>query len=196
VHKEKTTRWILLLPVVELLGVIVPIENIHWLVSFVHAETVILCLCGYFGMKRDLWLFVLLYLSWIGITDLFKFDILQEFALIETAAFAVIVWWLYKRPSRIPSDPHSRDTVQVAFYYGDKFPLVAKIASFVGLPVGGIGIIINDKGILMRGKTGKLEIRKRETFKKWIILDTKIKINEQIKREFNKLEGHHNLESV
>lgn len=177
------------MPIVELLGVIVPIESIYWLIFYVQVETVILCLCGYFGMKRDLWLFVLLYLSWICATTLFKIDFLQEFALIEAAAFAVIVWWLYRRPERIPSDPHSKNTAQVAFYYGDKFPLVAKIASFIGLPVSGIGIIIGDKGIMMRGKTGMLEEIDRTNFRKWIILDTNIEINGQIKGEFKNLKG-------
>jgi len=188
-NKEKTTQWILFLPVIELLGVIVPAEDIRWLVSYAHAEIIILCLCGYLGMKKDLWLFVLLYLFWVGITDLFKFDILQELALIEATAFAVIVWWLYKRPARIPSDPQTKHTVQVAFCHGDKFILVAKIASFIGLPVTGVGIIIDGEGILVRGKTGILEKRKREEFRKWIILDTKIKINKQIVSEFDKLEG-------
>jgi len=183
-----SSKYILLLPVVELLAVIVPIESTHWLDTYEQIEVIIICLCGYFGVKKDIWLFIFIYFTWIFITDNLHVTVLQELALIEVGIFSALIYWLHARPERIPSDPQSK-TVQVAFYYGDKFPIIAKLSSFIGLPVNGIAIIIDGDGLLVIGRTGKLHKRSREAFRKWIILDTKVPVTERITSEFNLLEG-------
>jgi len=186
--KGKSSKYVLLLPVVELLGVMLPLERIHWLVTYAQIEGIIICLCGYFGIKKDLWLFLSIYFFWILVTNNLPVIVPQELALIEVGIFSCIIFWLHQRPERIPSDPPSK-TVQIAFYYGEKFPFVAKLFSFIGLPVNGIGIIIDNDGIFVRGRTGKMEKRSRELFRRWIILDTKVPVNKDIIQNFHALEG-------
>jgi len=167
---NKQTPLIILLPLVGILEVILAVEDVNLLDNYVYIEVIILSICGYLGLKRDMWLLLTIFYVWVFITDAFIYFPLQASA-IESVLFGMLVYWVYRRPERIPSDPRS-DTVQLAFYYGDKSPFIAKIMSLLGLPVTGVAVIIGDEAIVPIGKTGKLEKRPRKALRKWIILDT------------------------
>lgn len=164
----KQTKIIFLLPAIELLGVIVPQENIHHLAAYVQLELVVICLCGYFGMKQSMFLLMCVWAIWALTTN---FNVIQEYAQIEAGVFASLVFWIYRRPEWIPSDPPS-DTVQIAFYYGDKSPFVAKLMAMLGLNVTGIAVIVGDEAYVPVGKSGRVEKRTRKALRKWIKLDT------------------------
>jgi len=169
----KQTYLILLLPFIELLGVIIPQENISHFVTYFHLELAVICLCGYFGMKRSMFLLLSIWSIWLLVTN--HWNVVQEYAQIEAGVFAALVYWVYRRPEWIPSDPPS-DTIQIAFYYGDKSPFVAKIMALIGLDVTGIAIIVGNEAYIPVGKSGRIENRTREALRKWIKLDTHISI--------------------
>lgn len=184
----KQTPLILTIPLIGILEVVLCDENVHLLINYVYMEALILCFCGYLGMKRDMWILFGLYFLWFISTNLAGISIYEEYAAIEAVVFGMLVYWIYKRPERIPSDPPS-ETVQIAFYYGTNSPLIARIMSLIGLPVTGIAVIIWDEAIIPIGKTGKLQKRPREALKAWIKLDTKIMPNERDIALFYSLEG-------
>jgi len=165
----KQTKLILLLPAIELLVVIVPEENIHQLVGYVQLELFVICLCMYFGMKRSMALLLSIWAIWMLATN--NWNVMQEYSNLEAGAFAALVYWIFRRPEWIPSDPLSDDTVQIAFYYGDNSPFLAKVFALLGLNVTGIAVIIGDVAMVPVGKKGKVERRERKLLKKWIKLD-------------------------
>lgn len=201
----KQTPLIVLLPIIELLGVIVPQENVHHLAAYLHSELVIICLCGYFGMKRSMFFLLCFWSTWILVTN--NLNVIQEYAQIEAGIFMALVFWVYRRPEWIPSDPPS-ETVQIAFYYGDKSPFIAKVMSLIGLPVTGIALIIGEDAIVpieqktknqlkTKKKSVILEKRTRKSLKKWIKLDTRMAfkntgcVGKPLISEIIKLEGQH-----
>jgi len=168
---NKQTPLIILLPVIGILEVILAFEDDYLLINYVHLEMVIVAGCGYLGIKRGMWLLLALFYGWVFITGSIEITFFAEYAATEAVLFGMLVFWIYRRPERVPSDPPS-DTVQIAFYYGDKSPFIAKIMSLLGLPVTGIAVIIRNEAYVPIGKSGKIEIRPRETLRKWIKLDT------------------------
>lgn len=181
----KQTSFILLLPVIGILEVILAFEDVYLLVNYVYFEMVIICICGYLGMKRDMWLLLAIFYGWVVISSLSGITFFSQYAAVEAVVFGMLVYWVYRRPERIPSDPPS-DTVQLAFYYGNKSPFIARIASLVGLPVTGVAVVLGNEAVIPVGKTGRLEKRSRATLRQWIILDTRIPSNPRIRHEFYK----------
>jgi len=120
-------------------------------------------------MRRHMWLLLCVWSAWNLTTSQVLFT--QEMAQLIAGVFMALVFWILCRPDTIPSDPRS-DTVQIAFYHGNKSPIIARIAALVGMDVSGIAVIIGDEAIVPRGKTGKLERRPRETLRRWIKIDT------------------------
>lgn len=183
----RQTKLILLLPIIGILEVVLFAENTHQLMGYIYMETALICICGYLGVKRDMWILLSLFYLWVFISNLYiSFSL--EAASIEAVILGMLVYWIYQRPERIPSDPPS-ETVQIAFYYGNKSPFIARIMSLIGLPVSGIGIIIWDEAIVPVGKAGKLQKRRREALKSWVKLDTKIMPKERDLTLFHSLEG-------
>lgn len=166
----KQTKLILFLPIIGIVEVLLTWQDVHLFQSFIYLEMVVACFCGYLGTKRDMWLLLAIYYSWIAVSDAI-FMVPQWLSGAESLLFAMLVYWIYRRPEWIPSDPVS-DTVQIAFYYGDKSPFVAKIMSLIGMNVTGIAVIIGDWAIVPIEKSGMLEKRPSESLKKWIKLDT------------------------
>jgi len=165
----KQTKLILALPVIGLLSVIVPIEGVHNLITYVQLELYVICLCGCIAMKRAMWFLLCVWATWNLVTSQVLFA--QEIAQLEAGAFMALFWWVLRRPDTIPSDPRS-DTVQIAFYSGSKSPLIAHLAALIGLPVTGIAVVIGDYAIVPVGKSGKLRKCPREALRGWIKLDT------------------------
>jgi len=184
----KQTKFILFLPVIELLGVIVPQENIHHLANYIYLELYLICVCGYLGMKKSMFLLLSIWSAWLLITS--GSNAIQEYAQLEGGVVAALVYWIYRRPEWIPSEPPSENTIQIAFYYGDKSPFIAKIMALLGLNVRGIAVIIGDSAMVPVGKSGKIEKRPREALRKWIKLDSGIIIHKSSLCLFSDLEGN------
>lgn len=183
----KQTSIILLIPLIGIFEVLLTWEQIYLLRNFVYLEMIVLCFCGVVGLRRDLWLLLCVFYSWIAISDqIFYFS--QAQAYLEAALFFVLVYWVNIRPLWIPSDPPS-NTLQFAFYRGNKTPFISKVGQLFGLPVGGVAVIINDDALRPVGLRGVLELRQRSQLKMWIKLDTKIRVSNDIKKEFNNLIG-------
>jgi len=192
--KTVSPKIVFILPIIELLGVIVTQDKIYLLLLYLQVQLMAVCWCAYIGIKKDLQLFLFIYFSWVCATDFlfssFDISIPVTASLLETGIFTAIVFWIYNRPERIPSDPPS-ETVQIAFYYGDKSPLIARIASFLGLPVTGIGLIIGAHAMMVRGKTEKMIRLDRIELRKWIKLDTHVTASDEICEAFNAYEKQH-----
>ena len=120
-------------------------------------------------MKKSMFLLLTLWIAWTLIIN--NFNVMQEYAQIQTGVFVALVYWVFRRPEWIPSDPPSDNTVQIAFYYGDKSPFIANVFSLLGFNVTGIAVIIGDVAMVPIGKSGKIEERTRGALKKWIKLD-------------------------
>jgi len=176
---------VLLIPLLGVLEALLTFQNLHFLESYIQIELVILALCGCFTIRKSLWIFLTVFYFWVFVSDLL-FSFSTYYVVTEVVVSAMIIYWLCKRPEKIPSDPPS-DTVQFAFRYGKKSPLIAKIASFIGLRVTSIAIIIGDEVILPN--QGKLEKHSRSILKNWIKLDTGVVVIENIKKEFKALEN-------
>lgn len=176
------------MPIIGILEVTLDFEDVYLLINYVYLEMIIVAICGYLGMKKAMWLLLALFYTWIFITGLTGVMFFTEYAATESIVFGMLVYWVYRRPEWIPSDPPS-DTVQIAFYYGDKSPFVAKIMALLGMNVTGIAIVIGNEAIIPVGKSGKLEKRSREALRKWIKLDTRFKPTEDLLRNFHALEG-------
>lgn len=167
----KQTKLILLLPVIELLSVMVPHQNILYLSYYYIAQLGVAFWSAYLGMKQSMALLLTIWFTWLLATN--HLPVILEYAAIEAGMLMVLVCWIYKRPEWIPSDPPSNDTVQLAFYYGDKSPFIAKGMALLGLNVTGIAVIIGDVAMVPVCKSGRIEKRTRKGLKKWIKLDTR-----------------------
>jgi len=146
----------------------------------------ILCLIVNHIKKAHLFLFSAFFF-WVFATSFFP-SYPQSLALFEVAILTCLLFWIKKRPERIPSDPPS-NTVQVAFYYGIKAPFLAKLASLFNLPFYGIAIVINDNVMMPSKKTKCIRKVTREYLNLWTILDTTVPVNNDILSAFNLLEG-------
>jgi len=181
------TSLILLLPLIGIIEVILSWQGVQWLEILVYLEMVVICLCGYLGMTRPMWLLLTLFYTWVIVTDRFIAFSMQV-AAIEAVIFGMLVYWVYKRPENIHSDTPS-DTVQVAFYKGLKYPFIAKLCTLFSYNVTGIAVVINDTVMMVRGKTGIIEKRARNSLNSWVIIDTYIKPDYKMIGAFLELEG-------
>ena len=185
--KSVSSYFLLGIAAVELLAALVPYEDIQDLGLYFQLEFLFLCAATLCYVKWDAVFVLFAYSLWQTVSDrLWAYP--QWIGVMEASILWMLLWWIYRRPERIPSDPIG-DTVCLAFYYGDKAPLIAKISSILSLPYTGIAVIIKDRAMVPRGKEKKIICRHPETLHPWTIVDTYIKPTPEILEAFNQLEG-------
>ena len=185
-NESRHSLWILIV-LFELFQNFISFEDRYLLNLSLQVELVLLCVISPF-LKREILCVLGVYFLWIVVSDNIGISFYEEWILIEVVCLACLLTWLHKRPERIPSDPPS-NTVQMAFYYGIKAPLIAKIISIFNLPFYGIAIVIGDDVMMPSGKSKCIKKVTRRHLNSWTILDTKIPVDDDILRSFKGLEG-------
>lgn len=140
------------------------------------------------GRARSIAIFLAVFFWWITLSDPWSVNWPYRWPAMESALFAVAIAWLMLRPQRLPSAPIS-ENVCIALYHGNNSPLIAKLASFFGLPYTGVAIIIGRVAMVPSGKTQKIGQRTSHGLpRRWTIIDTGIEPNREISGAFFALE--------
>jgi hypothetical protein len=98
--------------------------------------------------------------------------------------------WASFRPYNFISDRLTEDTVCLLFYKADKGSWLMNVLSLIGLPVSSMSIVCGNEWLRLVLARPTLEIHPVSNISnKYIIVDTGVKIDSNIKRIFRSLKG-------
>lgn len=110
------------------------------------------------------------------------------YALIFVYSFGLL--WAAFRPYDFISDRLTEDTVCLLFYKADKGSWLMHVLSLIGLPVSSMSIVCGKEWLKLVLDRPTIEIHSVEKISnKYIIVDTGIKIDSDIKKIFRSLKG-------
>lgn len=128
---------------------------------FFQGYIVLLCCAGVVsnGSQRDRAILtaLLIWAIWVLATDQSSLQIPGFAVTLESAVFSALVFWAIARPYTIPSQAIDPSNVCIAFYHGNRAPLLSSLSALIGLPFASVSIVAGATA-LRPDKCGKLVI--------------------------------------
>jgi len=160
---------------------------------FYQSEIVLLTALGIFshGRKRKPVLTVFaVWFSWIFISDWYPEYVHDIFGNYEAIIFSFMVILTLVKPYHSISHEINNKNVCLAFYGGEKAPLLSTLSALVGLPFSSVAVIAG--GNVLRPHNGVLRLTPAKDFKhpEYTIIDTGVPVTTEIELEMGRVVGN------